>query len=99
MVFPAKYSLMTRKTRALASSGVCSDARSRPGFVSENIMPDFERCPSVVVFFQEIFGIITISGCWFHYLHAVLKLVNKLRLKEDYTRTAKDIIRCILCNE
>jgi len=39
--------------------------------------------------YSEVFGNITVSGCWFHYAQAVMKRVNKEGLKEDYTRDEK----------
>jgi len=47
-------------------------------------MADFEE--TSVSAFQEVFGNITVSGCWFHYAQALMKRVNKEGLKEDYTR-------------
>ena len=52
-----------------------------------------------VAAFLEVFGSITVFGCWFHYSQAVLlKRVSKLGLKEDYQNRNdfKDIIRCIV---
>jgi len=35
-----------------------------------------------VAAFHEVFGRVTVSGCWFRYSQAVLKHVNKLSLEE-----------------
>jgi len=40
-------------------------------------------CAASVTAFQEVFGSITVSGCWFHHSQAVLKCVNKLGLEEE----------------
>ena len=40
-------------------------------------------CAASVTAFQEVFGSITVSGCWFHYSQAVLKCVNKLGIEEE----------------
>jgi len=45
-------------------------------------MADFEEAS--VSAFQEVFGNITVSGCWFHYAQALMKRMNKEGLKEDY---------------
>jgi len=59
-------------------------------------MADFEEAS--VSAFQEVFGNITVSGCWFHYAQALMKHVNKEGLKEDYTRDEDvgSVVHCLM---
>jgi len=63
--FPVMYALMTRKTRALYRAVFATMHNLVPEFVPENVMADFEEAS------QEVFGSVTVSGCWFHYCQAV----------------------------
>jgi len=58
---------------------VCRDVRSRP--VVCLWARNGRRWQTSVAAFQEVFGSITVSGCWFHHSQAVLKCANKLGLK------------------
>ena len=67
--FPVMYALMTRKTRALYRAVFATMHNLVPEFVPENVMADCEEAS--VAAFQEVFGSVTVSGCWFHYCQAV----------------------------
>ena len=47
---------------------------------------------------QEVFGDVSISGCWFHFGQSIVKRVNKIGLKEKYLHDeiVTDVVRCLL---
>jgi len=81
-----------RAGNAEDAHGVCSDGWSCRGVCSW--ARDGQLWQGSVAAFREVFGSITVFGCWFngHHSQAVLKRVKKIGLKEDY----QDITRCIL---
>ena len=53
-----------------------------PDFTPSNAIADFEEAS--VSAFRQVFGAVSVGGCWFHYAQAVIKRVNKLGLKTEY---------------
>jgi hypothetical protein len=57
---------------------------------------DFEAAS--VSGFQHAFGSVNVSGCWFHYVQAIIKRVNKIGLRDAYRQNnnEKDTVHCLL---
>lgn len=93
--FPAFYALMSRKTQPLYRAVFESMKNLVPACNPESAMADFEDAP--VSAFHELFPNASISGCWFHYAQAVMKRVQKLGLKQEYTSSiaVREIVQCL----
>ena len=94
--FPAVYILMTRKTQALYQSIFAMLKELVPTFTPTQLMADFEEAS--VAAFRQVFGDVSVAGCWFHYCQAIVKRVQKLGLKEAYMNRddVKNVVRCVL---
>jgi len=90
------YALMTRKTQGLYHAVFDMLKNLVPDFTPVHIMADFEEAP--VLAFRQLYGDVSVSGCWFHFSQAVIKRVQKLGLKDAYQSRddIKDVVRCIL---
>ena len=47
-------------------------------------MADLEEAP--VSALQQVFGTVTVAGCWFHYAQAVVKRLTKVSLRDQEMR-------------
>jgi len=96
VAFPAVYSLMTRKTQALYQAVFAMVKDLVPAFNTTQVMADFEEAS--VAAFRQVYGDVSVSGCWFHYCQAIVKRVQKIGLKDAYLNRddVKDVVRCIL---
>jgi len=94
--FPVVFTIMSRKKQALYTKVFDKICNLVPQFAPTCAMVDFEEAS--VSTFQEVFGNIIVSGCWFHYAQALMKRVNKEGLKEDYTREQDvgSIVHCLM---
>ena len=59
-------------------------------------MADFEEASAAA--FQSVFGDVAISGCCFHFAHAVVKRVNKTGLKDASINDThvRDTVHCLV---
>jgi hypothetical protein len=94
--FPVFYALMTRKTRSIYIAVFEKLKELAPSFKPTSAMADFEEAS--VSALQHVFGAVHVSGCWFHYAQAIVKRLNKVGLKEAYSRNSdvKDTTLCLL---
>ena len=94
--FPVVFAIMSRKTQALYTKVFDKIRNLVPQFAPTCAMADFEEAS--VSAFQEVFGNVTVSGCWFHYAQALMKRVNKEGLKEAYTRDEDvgSVVHCLM---
>jgi len=80
--FPVVYALMSRKTQALYTKVFEKVHELVPDFTPSHAMADFEEAS--VNAFRQVFGDVSVGGCWFHYAQAIIKRLNKLGLKTEY---------------
>jgi len=87
---------MTHITQALYAAVLQKLQDLVPQFQPVRAMADFEEVSAAA--FRDIFGDVTITGCWFHYVQAVIKRVNKLGLKEHYKchLGIQRVVQCLL---
>ena len=62
-------------------------------------MANFEEAP--VSALEQVFGTVTVAGCWFHYVQAVVKRLTKIGLIDAYLGSGEPndvqkIVRCLL---
>ena len=59
-------------------------------------MTDFEE--ALAAGFQHVYTNASVVGCWFHYAQAIIKLTNKIGLKEAYgsDEDVQNVVQCLV---
>jgi len=60
--------------------------------VGRHATADFEKAP--VSALQQVFGTVTVAGCWFHYAQAVVKRLTKIGLSWCIKTCRKSFVVC-----
>ena len=74
VAFPVCYTLMLRKTTELHVKVFQKVQQLVPQFAPTCAMADFEEAS--VAGFQHVYRDAGVTGCWFHYAQAVIKIVH-----------------------
>lgn len=83
-VFPVLYALMSRKTTELYAAVFQKLREIAPAFRPARVMADFETAPATALrtTFPDLD--IYISGCWFHYCQAVIRVLKRSGYTQQY---------------